>query len=259
MGPRSRITGTYRWPFLLGFKGQRAGRRRSPTSGVAALRSFMAGHGSRGRALRNKRDWEVRGVHLRTEGSWRRSTGTWSRAAGSQVRNDRRLHRPSLKVASAALMTPVGNLSTASALFAIPPRGNLKPVSPLTPGVAATGSSTPWVLGLDPGSTFRSSRFPRAVRAHLGSRCEAHVGGVADVASVTSSCSPGVRWTDADLRHPSRCQPQHHSLRPQSCALVRGPHRESGLLDCCTVTLPREAPPAGVSFRSESLSRPGKG
>ena len=45
---------------------------------------------------------------------------------GSQVRNDGRLHRPSLKVASAALMTPAGNLSTASALSGIPPR--VKPI-----------------------------------------------------------------------------------------------------------------------------------
>ena len=62
-----------------------------PRHGGAALWSLMARHGSRGRTLRNKRDGEVRGVHLRTKGGWRRSTGTRSRAAGSQVRNDRRL------------------------------------------------------------------------------------------------------------------------------------------------------------------------
>ena len=31
---RSRITGTHRWPFRLGLKGQRAGRRRSRTKGA---------------------------------------------------------------------------------------------------------------------------------------------------------------------------------------------------------------------------------
>ena len=32
-----------------------------------------------------------------------------------------------------------------------------------------------------------------------------------------------------------------------------------GLLACWTVALPQEVPPAGVSFRSESLSMPEKG
>ena len=31
-----------------------------------------------------------------------------------------------------------------------------------------------------------------------------------------------------------------------------------GSLGCCTVTLPQEASPAGVSFRSEPLSMPGE-
>ena len=49
--------------------------------------------------------------------------------------------------------------------------------------------------------------------------------------------------------------PRIHSLRPQSCPLVRGAHRGPGLLDCRTVRL--EAP-TGVSFRLESLSMPEK-
>ena len=105
-------------------------------------------------------------------------------------------------------MTPVGNLSTGSALSAVPLPGNLKPVSPLIPGVALTRSSTPRFLGLDRVATFRSSLFPRAGRANLSSRCEPHVRGVADLAGVTTSCSSGVRWDDADLRHLSRPQAQ---------------------------------------------------
>ena len=135
MGRRSRITGTHREsPGITGthrdspvavspWAQRETGRAATePRDGGAARRSLMAGHGSRGRALRNKRDWEVRGVHLRTKGGWRRSTGIRSPAVGSQIRNDRRLHGPSLKVASAALMPPVGNLSTGSALSAIPLR-----------------------------------------------------------------------------------------------------------------------------------------
>ena len=105
-------------------------------------------------------------------------------------------------------MPPVGGLSTGLTLSAITLRGNLKPVSPLIPGVALTGSSIPWFLGLNRVSTFRSSLFPRAARAHLRSRFEPQVRGVADVASVTTPCSPGVIWTDVDLRHLSRPQAQ---------------------------------------------------
>ena len=83
-----------------------------------------------------------------------------SRAAGSQVRNHRRRRGPSLKVASAALMTPVGGLSTGLTLSPIPLRGIIQPVSPLTPGVAATGSSTPWSLGLDPVSGVHFPGIP---------------------------------------------------------------------------------------------------
>ena len=81
----------------------------------------------------------------------------------------------------------------------------LKPVSPLIPGVAATGLVPDQSLGLDPVSTFRSS---------LHSRCRCVPTCVLAVKlmlavlptwpAVTSSCSPGVRWTDADLRHLSR-------------------------------------------------------
>ena len=39
------LTGTHRWPFRLGLKGHRAGRRRSPQRG-AARRSLRSGHGS---------------------------------------------------------------------------------------------------------------------------------------------------------------------------------------------------------------------
>ena len=53
--------------------------------------------------------------------------------------------------------------------------------------------------------------------------------------------------------------PRIHSLRPQSCPLVRGAHRGPGSLGYCTVTLPLEASPAGVSFRSGPLGLPGKG
>ena len=101
-------------------------------------------------------------------------------------------------------MPPVGGLSTGSTLSAIPLRGDLKPVSPLTPEVAATDSSLTSLSGWTRVFTLRSSLFPRAARAHLSSRCEAHVRGVADLAAVTSSCSLGVRWTDADLRYLSR-------------------------------------------------------
>ena len=86
--------------------------------------------------------------------------------------------------------------------------GKANQVSPLTPEVAATGSSLTSLSGWTRVSTFRSSLFPRAARAHLRSRFEPQVRGVADVASVTTSCSPGVSWTDADLRHPSRPQAQ---------------------------------------------------
>ena len=41
--------------------------------------------------------------------------------------------------------------------------------------------------------------------------------------------------------------------------VVRGAHREPGLLGCWTVALPQEASPIGVPFRSESLSMPEKG
>ena len=41
--------------------------------------------------------------------------------------------------------------------------------------------------------------------------------------------------------------------------LFVGAHRGPGLLGCWTVALPQEVPPAGVSFRSESLSMPEKG
>ena len=41
--------------------------------------------------------------------------------------------------------------------------------------------------------------------------------------------------------------------------VVRWAHRGPGLLGCWTVALPQEVPPAGVSFRSESLSMPEKG
>ena len=152
-------------------------------------------------------------------------------------------------------MTPVGGLSTGLTLSAVPPR--IKPIRfRLSPLESRNGLVPDQSLGLDRVSTFRSSLHSSAARAHLRSRCGPHVRGVADVASVTTSCSPGVRRTGADLRHLSRPGPRIHSLRPQSRPLVRGPHRESGLLDCRTVRL--EAP-TGVSFRLESLSMPEKG
>ena len=116
-------------------------------------------------------------------------------------------------------MTPAGNLSTASALSGIPPR--VKPIrfprSPLESPQPAR--PRPGLSGWTrcPVSTFRASLLPRAARAHLRSRCEPQVRGVADVASVTTSCSPGVRRTGVDLRHLSRWQPQYHSLRPHPC------------------------------------------
>ena len=155
--------------------------------------------------VKEQMDGEVRGVHLRTKGSWRRSTGTWSRAVGSQVRNDRRLRCPSLLLNGIGCADDPGwrplnrvDLVRRSA------SGKANPVSPLTSGVAATGSSLTRSLGLDRVSTFRSSLHSGAARAHLRSRCEPQVRGVGDVASVTTSCSPGVRWTGVDLRHLSR-------------------------------------------------------
>ena len=90
-------------------------RGRRPT--IVAVRTWVSGQRSR-----STRDVDMRGVHPRTEGSWRRSTGTRSRDVGSQVRNDQRLRRPPFLMASAALMTPVGGPSTGSALSGIPRR-----------------------------------------------------------------------------------------------------------------------------------------
>ena len=245
MGRRSRITGTHRdSPGLTGTHRDSPGltgtHRDSPVAvspwaqretgsaateprhGGAARRSLRSRHGSRRRTLRNKRDWEVRGVHLRTKGSWRRSTGIRSRAAGSQVRNDRRLRCPwCLQSGIGCVDDPSGQPFNGVSVVRRSALGEAKPVSALIPGVALTGSSTPWFLGLDRVSTLRSSLHSGAARAHLRSRCEPQVRGIADVASVTSSCSTGVRWTDADLRHLSRCQPQYHSLRPQPCPRIR--------------------------------------
>ena len=150
-----------------------------PRHGGAALRSLMAGHGSRGRTLRNKRDGEVRGVHLRTKGNWRRSTGIWSRAVGSQVRNDGRLRCPSLLQNGVGCVDdPGGQPFNGVGAVRRSESGKANQVSPLTPGVAATGSSLTRSLGLDRVSTFRSSMFPRAARAYLSSRCEHRVRGV---------------------------------------------------------------------------------
>ena len=219
-------------------QGQRGRAATEPRQRGAALWSLMAGHGSRGRTLRDKRDGEVRGVHLRTKGGWRRSTGTWSRAVGSQVRNDGRLRGPSFKMASAALMTPLGNLSTGSALSAVPPR-----VNPIRFPLSSLGSPQPArprpVSRVGPGVHFPvipSSLVPRAARAHLSSRCEAQVRGVAVVASVTSSCSPGVSWTAADLRHLSRPWAQDSFIA--ATIMSAGPWGAqgtgiAGLLDSC--------------------------
>ena len=89
----------------------------------------------------------------------------------------------------------MGAPSTGSALSGILLRGNLKPVSPLTPGVPAIGSSMTRSLGSIQVSTLRPSLHPRAGWAHLRSRCEAHVRGFADVAAATSSCSLGAPWS----------------------------------------------------------------
>ena len=217
----------------------------------------MAGHGSRGRALRNKRDGEVRGVHLRTKRGWRRSTGTRSRDVGSQVRNDRRLRCPSLLLngigcADAPGWRPLDGVDLVRRSAA----GKAQPVSPLILGVAATGSSLTSLSGwtrcpLSGHPCFHVLRGPTCVLA-VNLRFEV----LPIWLRITTSCSPGVSWTDADLRHMSRCQPPYHSLRRQSCPLVRGAHREPGLLACRTVRL--EAP-AGVSFRPEPPSMPGKG
>ena len=47
-------------------------------------------------------------------------------------------------------------------------------------------------------------------------------------------------------------------LRREGGRVVRGGSQGPGSLGCCTVTLPQEASPAGVSFRSEPLSMPGE-
>ena len=128
---------------------------------------------------------------------------------GSQVRNDRRLRCPSLLLNGIGCVDdPGGQPFNGVGLVRRSASGKANPVSPLIPGVALTGSSIPWFLGLNRVSTFRSSLFPRAARAHLRSRFEPQVRGVADVASVTTPCSPGVIWTDVDLRHLSRPQAQ---------------------------------------------------
>ena len=111
--------------FALGSraKGQGGGgpppRGRCPT--VVEVRTWVSGTD-----VKRQAGWGSAGSSSGNEGRLVRSTGTRSRAVGSQVRNDGRLHGPSLQMVSAALMTPVGNLSKASALSAVPPR--VKPI-----------------------------------------------------------------------------------------------------------------------------------
>ena len=109
---------------------------------------------------------EMRGVQPPTEGSWRRSTGTRSRDVGSPVGNDKLLRRPPFLMASAALMTPGGRPLDGVGVVRHSAAGKAKPVSPLTLGVAAIGSSLNRSLGLDPVCTFRSSRLPHMGQHH---------------------------------------------------------------------------------------------
>ena len=170
--------------FALGSraKGQGGGgpppRGRCPT--VVDVRTWVSGTD-----VKRQAGWGSAGSSSGNEGRLVRSTGTRSRAVGSQVRNDGRLHGPSLQMVSAALMTPVSNLSKASALSAVPPR--VKPIRfRLSPQESPQRARPCPVSRVEPVSTFRSSLFPRAARAHLSSRWESQVGGVADVASVTT-------------------------------------------------------------------------
>ena len=111
--------------FALGSRAKGQGGDGAPPRGrrptVVDGRTWVSGTG-----VKKQAGLGSAGSSSGNEGRLVRSTRIRSRAAGSQVRNDRRLHGPSLKVASAALMTPVGNLSTGSPLSAVPPR--VKPV-----------------------------------------------------------------------------------------------------------------------------------
>ena len=116
--------------------------------------------------VKEQGDAEMRGVQPPTEGSWRRSTGIRSRDVGSPVGNDKLLRRPPFLMASAALMTPGGRPLDGVGVVRHSAAGKAKPVSPLTPGVAAIGSSLNRSLGLDPVCTFRSSRLPHMGQPH---------------------------------------------------------------------------------------------
>ena len=161
---------------------------------------------------------------------------------GSQVRNDRRLRCPSLLLNGLDCVDdPSGQPFNGVGAVRRSASGNANQVSPLIPGVAATGSSLTQSLGWTgcPLSGHPSSLFPRAARAHLNSRCEPQVRGVADVASVTTSCSPGVRWTDVDLRHLSRPWAQDSFIAATIMSACPWATQGTGLLGCGTVALPQ--------------------
>ena len=168
MGRRSRITRTHRdSPGLTGTHRDSPGLTRTHrdlpglTGGRFALGSKANWQGGDGAPPRGRRptvvdgrtwvsgtdvkeqmDWEVRGVHLRTKGSWRRSTGIRSRAAGSQVRNDGRLRCPSLLLNGIGCADdPGGQPFNGVGAVRRSASGKANQVSPLIPGVAATGSS----------------------------------------------------------------------------------------------------------------------